>query len=782
MTPEERQIKILTTLSLAGSDTRTDTLASVILYSLQLKEKPNLESLCEEIKNVFGFEPYQEEILSLLKALVNDGKIVNDRNEYSLTSQEIERLNIEEQKLKDRDRSRLRVFREFIHENLQEDVSTEEVKELWSAFLSHIYNSFFHFGQEAAKILHPQLKNDDDSALKYNSLVTNTISGFKKHHLKKVLRQSIERFPDYATQDDIDFINELAQKTISFSSLGFDPSNPIENPDIQTIDWVLYLDTNVLYSILNLHDHPENDSVNALLKLIIENKAYLSVKLRYSTVTQKELRFKRNDFTSLDENLSDSAIKAILRSEQTDPFTEKYLKNLLLNRDNTLHPKTVIEFSGITLKEKFIEIGQDSKEIEHLGETFLQSKVTEYYGYLSDYNQTLEEFNERKGRSFNPITKGEKQVLHDVTLREVILYRRSKNSKDEHSTMNSMKYFGLTLDETLLRFDKKMTKESGSSNSIPIFFKPSFLLNRLIRVLPIKTEDYKRAFVKAITTSGFHRDSSNTREVLKIVNYLKNLGIDNERILFSVITDRLFLKEFSKIDQNDEDNQKLFIESQLNQEFEKLQNDLNRTKESLTIVEDKAFAHENENKVLKEKTGLLEKDLIVFKEAIKKIHNKEANQKERKELSHKSAGLFDFDPLKEKNKLLLETKKDLLFELNDKISALQSEDLKKWKRIIWLNWIWGIPLIILSLLILLNKDIFGLIELLKANDSFQERLTISSIIASPILFIGYLFWDRYLNEMSKGKRKENFKVPKELNSKRDLLLEEIENLKKAINV
>ena len=75
-------------------------------------------------------------------------------------------------------------------------------------------------------------------------------------------------------------------------------------------------------------------------------------------------------------------------------------------------------------------------------------------------------------------------------------------------------------------------------------------------------------------------------------------------------------------------------------------------------------------------------------EAIKKIHNKEANQKERKELSHKSAGLFDFDPLKEKNKLLLETKKDLLFELNDKISALHSEDLKKWKRIIWLNWIW----------------------------------------------------------------------------------------------
>src|SRR5690606_15579568 len=144
-----------------------------------------------------------------------------------------------------------------------------------------------------------------------------------------------------------------AQKTICFSSLGIDPGKSIEEINKSIVNWTLYLDTNVLYSLLNLHSHPENDACVALIELINQNKELLNITLRYSELTKKELLRRKDDFKVLDENLTNSAIRAILKTDELDDFTRKYYQNLLDDRKSTLHPSKVIELSPATLLSKF---------------------------------------------------------------------------------------------------------------------------------------------------------------------------------------------------------------------------------------------------------------------------------------------------------------------------------------------------------------------------------------------------------------------------------------------
>jgi hypothetical protein len=77
--------------------------------------------------------------------------------------------------------------------------------------------------------------------------------------------------------------------------LGIDPKLASNNLENSLVDWILYLDTNVLYSLLNLHANPENEACKALIHLIKENKKHIKIVLRYSELTKKELNAKKDD-------------------------------------------------------------------------------------------------------------------------------------------------------------------------------------------------------------------------------------------------------------------------------------------------------------------------------------------------------------------------------------------------------------------------------------------------------------------------------------------------------
>ena len=765
-----KHVKILSALSLAASDTRKDTFKSIVIRTLFEIGNCSKKELSDYIKEQFGFEPYKSELDEVVKNLIDDKVIVCEKDKLVLS--ENEKISIDEQDLviKDQDKSRYQNFKNFITDELDTKLESHEFKLLWTTFLEYLYNSFFEYGEEALRTLHPHIPNGDSNGY-YESVLNSSLEKVNTPELKNVFKKVTEGFPDFASVDDISFLNELAQKTLSFSSLGFEPDGAKDTIQHNLVDWVLYLDTNVLYSLLDLHSHPENDSCKALVQLIRDNQDHVKIKLRYSEITYKELGFKKSDFELLDDKLTDSSIKALLKTDELDAFSKKFYENLLDNREGTIHPSEAIDLSQSTLKRKTIEIGRNARRIEHLGEEYLNAKVKDFFGYIHKKNESKIEYcSNNKIQHYHLIDKSEKQAFHDITLRELLLDQRSSVNKEDEISLNSIKFFGVTLDTLLIGFDRSELKQYNDERSFPVFFKPSFLLNKLVRVLPIKTDNYKKAFIKAVTSRGFNKETTKSRDILKIVNYLKSQGVDDEKVVYNIISKDIFLEQYHEKQNEEGFNQGEFIESELNREFKEVQSKLGNTEEELSKLSDVANIKSKENQKLTNTKEILESDLSQYEAALKKV-NKRVKQLENQKTSSVNQGAINFEAAeanintnkeREKvDKLSRKFKNEVLEQVeNEKI-----QEVIRWQSQIWWNLIWVVPFLLTALFFVLPHEWNPIPDQ-------SNRFTTGSIITAPVMIIFLLLVrTRYWDEGNKSKRKENHKLSDKLQRK----LNEIED-------
>ncbi|MCE7053896.1 hypothetical protein LZF95_04335 [Algoriphagus sp. AGSA1] len=759
----KNQIRILSALSVAASDTRKDTFISVIIRTLNEIKSCETKDLAKYINEQFGFEPYQAELDDVVSFLLKERRITVEKKILSLSEEEKSSIDALDIEARDKEKTRYQNFKNFIIDELGIELNGEEVKFLWNTFLEYLYDSFYEYGQEAIKTLHPHIKNGDGSNY-YVNVLTNTLKGIIDSELKLPFRQIVERFPDFASTEDLTFLNDLAQRTLSFSSLGFQAEIARDTIEQDLVDWVLYLDTNVLYSLLDLHSHPENDACKALIQLVRDNTEHIKVKLRYSDITYKELGKKKSEFDLLDDKLTDSSIKAILKSENLDSFSRKFYESLLENREGTIHPTEAIGLSQTTLKHKTIEIARNKIRIEHLGEGYISAKVQEFQEYISSKNETRKEFYDLKNIQFSPIEKSDKQAIHDITLRELLLDSRQKEINGGDMSLNSIKYFGVTLDDLLIQFDKSRLKDNNDVNSFPVFFKPSFLLNKLVRVLPIQTKDYKKAFIKAVTTKGFHKDSSKSRDILKIVNYLKSQGIDDEKVIYNIISQDIFLEKYHNESQNEDFNQGEFIESELNREFKIFQEQLEKTQKELASTTQTSNSRAEQNERLEAKKTILESDIEQYEKAIEnlskklKSFEKIGDRSNSQEKINFEAGEANAKALREKDKAA-DLKKKYLADIKDQIEKEKEENVKKWQRNTWWNLLWVIPCTIAALFFILPIEQNPITV---QDDRFQVA---GYFMAAVILVFLNLIRNRFWNEGNIKDRKDNHKVSDKLKNK-----------------
>ncbi|GGF38492.1 hypothetical protein KZP23_04640 [Echinicola marina] len=759
----KNHIKILSALSVAASDTRRDTFISVVIRTLNEISSCERKDLAGYINEQFSFEPYQPELDEVVNFLLKEERIVEEKKILSLSAEEKETIDTQDVEARDQEKSRYQNFKNFIKDDLGHDLKGDQVKLLWDTFLEYLYNSFYEYGEDAIKTLHPHIKNGDGNSY-YESVLSITMKNIDAPELQTLFKYVIERFPDFASTEDLNFLNDLAQKTLSFSSLGFQADVAQDTINHEIVDWTLYLDTNVLYSLLDLHSHPENEACKALIQLVRENKEHIKVKLRYSDITYKELGKKKADFDLLDDKLTDSSIKAMLKSENLDGFSKKFYEGLLENREGTIHPSEAIGLSQTTLKYKTIEIARNAKRIEHLGEDYINAKVQEFYKYINRKNEIKKEFYDSKKIPFHPIEKSEKQALHDITLRELLLESRLKEMKGEEVSLNSIKYFGVTLDDLLIQFDKSQIKDDNDVKSFPVFFKPSFLLNKLVRILPIQTKDYKKAFIKAVTSKGFHKDSSKSRDVLKIVNYLKSQGIDDERVVYNIISQDIFLEKYHKESQKEDFNQGEFIESELNREFRFFQEQLENTQKELALTTETANTRAKENQKLEAIKSILESDVQQYEKALEKV-SKRVNSLEKtvdaassQEKINFEAGEANAKAQREKEKAEI-LKKKLRVEIEDQIEKEKDADVRKWQRKTWWHLLWVIPCVFAALFFVLP------LEQNPITNQANRYNTASAIMVPVILIFLYLIQNRLWNEGNIKARKENHKVSEGLRNK-----------------
>lgn len=764
MKNEKGHIKILSTLSLAASDTREDTLSSVILNTLYENGTLSKSDVGAEVERIYGFAPYKDEIHILLDKLKSSKLIEFDDGKYSLSSEQKSRLDDLEIQLRDRDKARYQNFKNFIADELDSSVGSSSVQLLWQVFVEFLYSNFYEYGQEALRRFHPHLDGENQSE-KDEDFLQIAFEKLKDKQLSFLFRIVVEKFPDYASQDDLDFLNDLAQKTLSFASLGVDPKIADSTLEKSLIDWVLYLDTNVLYSLLNLHSHPENESSEALIILIRDNKENIDITLRYSELTKKELSAKRDDFKLLDDKLTDPAIKALLRSDELDDFSKQFYEHLLSDRKSTLHPSEVIDLSTDLLKRSNVDIARNQKRVEQIGEDYLNIRIQEYRRFIDFKNEIKQQFYDEKKIPFRPIYRSDKQITHDITLREIILHQRASFTTKNQATpsFNSIKYFAVTLDQILIDFDKQQLRDHQDEKSFPIFFKPSFLLNKLIRVLPIKTPNYKKAFLKAVSSRGFNKDVRKSRDILKIVNFLKTQGIDNEDVVYNLISEEIFLEKFKNAQNETDFNQGDFIQSELNKELNEREVELNKTKDELKRKAEEADNQTKKSKSLESKKSSLQEELIHYRNALTKL-NKDVKKLQSRPVQSNSQTSINFkaeEQKKEKDKY----KGQLKSHIETEIKAAKEKIFTRWQRNVLWNLLWVTPITVGSLILILFPSIMP--------SATIDSPSVRTILGLVILLVDGLFLHlvkiRFWDEVNKDKKLSKIPIPEKLQSKLDEL-------------
>ena len=446
--------KIWTTLSLSASDTREDTIKSIIRTTLKESKDPvSLNELKDNIDIVYEITLYDIEFNSIIKNLLENGEIIIDsKSLYLLSDEEKLKLIEVEAKIRSNEVIRFQNFKAFINDKSKTIITETDIYLLWEALKDYFYGCFYQYGEKALEYLHPQTTKPETFNLN-GEVYSNALKKLGKQELNNIFKIAVDSFTDYATKEDLDFIDEIGQKTLAFASLGLSPEQASDDLDKELIDWTLFLDTNFIFSILGLHSNSENEASKELVKLIILNKDIIKIQFRYSELTLKELRHKKDDFKNLDASLTDSAIRAILKSEELDEFARKYYYDLLNNRNETIHPSKIIDLAEITLPKEGIFISRNQKQIDSLDESFINERIIEYQRYINDINDRRMVFSRLHHIFFRPYYRNDSQVVHDVTLRELILSSRKVFKKDEIKTFNDVKYFGLTLDELLIKFD-----------------------------------------------------------------------------------------------------------------------------------------------------------------------------------------------------------------------------------------------------------------------------------------------------------------------------------------
>ncbi|MBK5210445.1 MAG: hypothetical protein JJE44_13230 [Flavobacteriaceae bacterium] len=609
--------KIIRVLDLSQSDAREGTLDGIVKFIIYINGDNGIEknNISKEIIKELTLEIHEQEINDSVERLLDNGLIEKDgKGNFKLTLDESLKFRQESLKISENSDARFNLFKNHIEKIAFEEnyaIVENEVNDLWEIFRTFIYDCYLTHGKNIIENL-TNVESEYDDDVKF--LVKKYLKETKNGNLSKILSKYITIYPEIVDSNILQYLTSLANKTESFYSLGLSQEEYKKVYDEIKFDWIVFVDTNFIYSILNLHNHPENQAAKFLLELGSE----LGIKFKYTTKTYDELNNRKKDFEKyLEKDLLPSQIKALLNSGKLDMFAESYYEKLLEDRDNTPHPCDIILHSQNSMKEKKLVIYNSKFDALLKNEDFLLDQESSYNSYL----EILDEVRGDKGLK----RKGQKeplQVQHDIFLREAILHLRSSNV----TSMNNAKYFGVTLDKTLIKFDLNELRKKTVGILIPTFFKPSILLKKLLRQSPLKTkENYLRAFISTISTPAIDENNFSSKIAIRSVKYFHKMGIDNEKLILDCLKDELFLKNFEKRE-FDESELEEFVESEINkqitiktQKIEELEGTIEEKSKRLEKVTEYSSITKSENEKLNEKASDLKETLNLYSRELKKL-------------------------------------------------------------------------------------------------------------------------------------------------------------------
>ncbi len=599
----------------------------VIAILWQSKNPLNVQQLKSKIKKDFPFTTRTTELNRMLSKLMDEGKIISCENgQYKLSISEERSLNEIEKKNNELASKIENIFCAYV-KNKYPGI---DAKVIWSLFIE--------------KFLVPLVSAEGARA--YDLLV----GGKKKINNQSYVDKFIESVPSYAREGIrqvlYDFLDlrdpEIecyllsyldAYFTIEASGLPPKVLTELSNIKKENLEFSIFVDTNFVFSILNLHDNPSNEMANDLKELVFSLGKNFNFKFFIRPITLDETRnsiiYHRKALTNLPypQNLSAAAASSAGISGVFKTYFEK-MSRLDRKIDPVLYFKPFEENLTQILEGHGVYLYSDNDASKQTDLTELQMDIENQKRYEDD--------------KYKDGAKSSKKIEHDVTLWHFIQGLRGKKIVNPLQA----KYWVVTIDYKFLGFDKF---KSEIKSYTPACMHPSQLF-QILRFFVPRTPALEKSLLGIMKFPLLARqfDSQSEKISLNIINTL-NRHEDIEDIptdtLTTILADGILRKQLSNIDVHEKEAIALVHEAlvrvvaQKDEQLDFRENEIGLLKDTVNTLKTNLEQAEEQKRLLQINTEQIKGEdasqINKLSARIKILEEEKANEKKKRERTGK---------------------------------------------------------------------------------------------------------------------------------------------------
>jgi hypothetical protein len=406
-------------------------------------------------------------------------------------------------------------------------LKADNVDEIWTVLKKYLSKSFYRHGVQTSQLFLPDFKPEEDISLSLAKLLQKSIDESETTIPDDFIKAAVSDFLKNPSSDRINYLSQLLDSTFSFFAINLDDAvSNFLSSSFKPLK--IFLDTNFIFGILGLHNHPLVDVSNELVHCIGEH--FNQIKLYYHAATVEEMQRTVNTLSDrlVNKKWNYNLSKAGLNSDQLSGL-ELHFHQENVNRNGTLDPKVYIE-----------KYTNPIPLLKDKGFVIFNEKTTPSLEIKSSLIAEYKEFVESRRKP-----KPYKAYDHDMI---VLLATERNRSANKNSVLDAGAFF-LTCDYHLYAFDKYCRSEN-QLNSVVL---PNHLLQVLRPLIP-KSEDFDKRFVATFAIPEFRTIGSDYSETIsKVMSYLATFKDIREETASRILGDRILMNSLQGVNENSEE-------------------------------------------------------------------------------------------------------------------------------------------------------------------------------------------------------------------------------------
>ena len=387
----------------------------------------------------------------------------------------------------------------------------------WQLLRDYLCRIFRRHGIQAAALLDPTIDTPTEYVSSLSLILQQVIKDNKidDKQIQKTAEKAISGFmADLGSNSNrAIYITQLADGAFNYYTLGIPTDlSKLLRQNLEAI--TLFLDTNFLFGILDLHYNTQVQVSHDLLRSISEHK--LPFKLCYHVATQREMNNTIGYYSSMlrpydwSISLSRAAIMSLNISGIEQKFHQLNAQGLV-DVDEFLRPYEHLDYM---LKEKKIKVFRP-----------IEDRISARTDLYHDYQLFLEN-NNRGDKTYETI-------MHDAILLEEARHLRS----DAASSLQAGALI-ISCDYLLYRFDWESSRKSGQRACVLL---PNIFW-QIIRPFIPTDQDFEKAFAETFALPEFRAmNSGGSKACSKMLQILASYKDVPEQTAIKLLTNDILL-------------------------------------------------------------------------------------------------------------------------------------------------------------------------------------------------------------------------------------------------